>query len=98
MWGWIGFGGRFGRGVMLRMRIERWGFCWRSASGMGKRWIRFWRETFAASRTWQAARRWFATPVKTEAMPASLVEAFSHISDPGERMVAVLKMVRVWPD
>jgi hypothetical protein len=63
-----------------------------------RRWVRLWRETFVASRTWQAARRWFATPVKTETMPASLVEAFSHISDLQGRMVAVLKMVTVLPD
>jgi hypothetical protein len=31
-------------------------------------------------------------------MPASLVEAFSHISDLQGRMVAVLKMVTVLPD
>lgn len=62
-----------------------------------KRWIRFWRETFPTSRTWQAARRWFATPVKTEALPGSLVEAFSHISDLHERMAAVLKVVTMLP-
>lgn len=58
-----------------------------------RRWVRFWRETFATSRTWQAARGFFATPVKTEAMPASLVDAFSHISDLQGRMAAVLNMV-----
>lgn len=63
-----------------------------------RRWVRFWRETFVASRTWQAARRWFATPVKAEAMPASLVEAFSHISDLHEQMTAVMKMVTTLPD
>ena len=62
-----------------------------------RRWVRFWRETFASSRTWQAARGRFATPVRTEAMPASLVEAFSHISDLHERMAAVLKVVTVSP-
>lgn len=58
-----------------------------------RRWIRFWRETFASSRTWQAARRLFATPVAINAMPGSLVEAFSHISDLCERIVSVLKLV-----
>lgn len=57
-----------------------------------RRWVRFWRETFATSRTWQAARRFFATPVKTEAMPGSLVDAFSHISDMHDRIVAVLRV------
>lgn len=63
-----------------------------------RRWVRFWRETFPASRTWQAARRLFATPVSTEAMPGSLLEAFSHISDLHERMAAVLKVVTMLPD
>ena len=63
-----------------------------------RRWVRFWRETFVTSRTWQAARRFFVTPVKTEAMPASLVEAFSHMSDLHQRMVAVLKVVTELPD
>lgn len=63
-----------------------------------RRWVRFWRETFAASRTWQAARRFFATPVKPEAMPASLVDAFSHMNDLKGRMAAVLKMVSLPAD
>jgi hypothetical protein len=79
-----------------RMRRLREGF--QVSERTVRRWVRFWRETFARSRTWQAARRWFATPVSTEAMPASLVEAFSHMSDLHERMVAVLKVVTVLPD
>ncbi|MGZ5445932.1 MAG: hypothetical protein ACXW5U_27105 [Thermoanaerobaculia bacterium] len=63
-----------------------------------RRWARFWRETFPTSRRWQVARGRFATPVEIEAMPASLVEAFSHISDVNERMAAVLKVVTVLPD
>lgn len=58
-----------------------------------RRWVRFWRETFTSSRTWQAARRFFANPVRTDAMPASLVDAFSHMSNMRDRMVAVLKVV-----
>ena len=63
-----------------------------------RRWIRFWRETFPASRRWQAARRWFATPVKTEALPGSLVDAFAAISDLHAQMAAVLKVVTMLPD
>ena len=63
-----------------------------------RRWVRFWRETFVASRTWQAARGWFTSPVKAEAMPGSLVEAFSGMSDLSGRMVAVLKVVTGLPD
>jgi len=62
-----------------------------------RRWVRFWRETFVRSRTWQAARRFFATPVRGEAMPASLVEAFSHIREVSDRVVAVLKVVSIPP-
>lgn len=62
-----------------------------------RRWVRFWRETFATTRTWQAARGRFATPVEIAAMPASLVEAFSHLSDMNERMAAVLKVVTLLP-
>lgn len=73
----------------LRRLVERFQVRERTV----RRWIRFWRETFATSRTWQAARRFFATPVKKEAMPTSLVDAFSLIKDPHGRVAAVLKMV-----
>jgi hypothetical protein len=55
--------------------------------------MRFWRETFVTSRTWQAARGRFAAPVRAEAMPWSLVNAFSEISDLQDRVVAVLRLV-----
>jgi hypothetical protein len=58
-----------------------------------RRWMGFWRETFVASRVWQAARGRFAAPVDAEAMPGSLVDAFSEISDPQDRIVAVLRLV-----
>jgi len=58
-----------------------------------RRWIRFWRETFATSRVWQAARSHFAVPVREEAMPGSLVEGFSAISDAQSRIAAVLRLV-----
>jgi hypothetical protein len=58
-----------------------------------RRWMRFWRETFVTSRVWQAARGRFAFAVRAEAMPASLVDAFSAISDPQDRIVAVLRLV-----
>ena len=80
--------------VRMRRLCERFQVSERTV----RRWIRFWRETFATSRTWQAARRLFATPVRTEAMPGSLVAAFSHISDLHERIAAVLKVVTMLPD
>jgi len=58
-----------------------------------RRWCRFWRETFVTSRVWQAARGRFATPVRAEALPGSLLGAFSEISDPESRVVAVLRLV-----
>lgn len=58
-----------------------------------RRWFRFWRETFVTSRVWQAARGRFAAPVRAEAMPGSLLDAFSGNSDPESRVVAVLRLV-----
>ena len=58
-----------------------------------RRWIRFWRETFVTSRVWQAARGRFARPVREEAMPGSLLGAFSEISETEDRVVAVLRLV-----
>lgn len=62
-----------------------------------RRWVRFWRETFVASRAWQATRGLFATPVKSEAMPACLAEAFSHIGQVKDRVMAMLKVVSALP-
>jgi len=58
-----------------------------------RRWIRFWRETFVTSRVWQSVRGRFARPVREEAMPGSLLDAFSEISDTEDRVVAVLRQV-----
>jgi hypothetical protein len=58
-----------------------------------RRWRRFWRETFVASRTWQAVRSCFATPVLTQALPGSLLDAFSGIGDVGARVLAALRLV-----
>ncbi len=57
------------------------------------RWRRFWRETFVASRTWQAARGCFAIPVRTDRLPDSLLEAFCGIADLERQLVAVLRLV-----
>lgn len=58
-----------------------------------RRWIRFWRETFVTSRVWQAVRGRFAGPVCEEAMPGSLLGAFSQISEMQSRVLAVLRLV-----
>jgi hypothetical protein len=38
-----------------------------------RRWSRFWRETFVASRVWQSARGRFAAPVPAESVPGALL-------------------------
>jgi hypothetical protein len=58
-----------------------------------RRWVRFWRETFVPSRVWQSVRGRFARPVREEAIPGSLLAAFSGISDTEDRVVAVLRLV-----
>ena len=58
-----------------------------------RRWCRFWRETFVASRAWQAVRGRFAAPVRAESMPGALLGAFCEISDVANRVVAVLRLV-----
>ena len=58
-----------------------------------RRWCRFWRETFVTSRVWQAVRGRFGAPVRGESMPGALLGAFSEISDPESRVVAVLRLV-----
>jgi len=58
-----------------------------------RRWCRFWRETFVASRVWQVARGRFAAPVRAEAMPGSLIDALCEIGDTEGRVVAVLRLV-----
>jgi hypothetical protein len=58
-----------------------------------RRWRRFWREAFPASRAWQAARGRFAAPVCEARLPLSLLEAFCGISELEPRVVAVLRLV-----
>jgi len=55
------------------------------------RWRRWWRETFPASRFWQAARGRWAQPVATEALPGSLLAAFAGVEGAAEQVLAVLK-------
>jgi hypothetical protein len=56
-----------------------------------RRWRRWWRESVAGSRFFAGARGAFATPVVTEALPGSLLAAFSGLAEPAERLVAVLR-------
>ena len=63
-----------------------------------RRWRLYWRETFVASRTWQAARGRFAIPLGAERLPGALLEAFSGIGDLQQRIVAVLRLVVAAPE
>ena len=56
-----------------------------------QRWRRWWRESVAGSRFFAGARGAFATPVVEEALPGSLLAAFSVLAEPAERLVAVLR-------
>ena len=56
-----------------------------------RRWRRWWRESVAGSRFFAGARGSFATPVVEEALPGSLLAAFSGLAEPAERLVAVLR-------
>lgn len=56
-----------------------------------QRWRRWWREAFAQSRFWESMRGRWASPVVVEALPGSLVAAFSEIAEPSGRVLAVLR-------
>ena len=57
------------------------------------RWRRFWREAVPVSRFWEAGRGHFAVPVAAQRLPGSLLEAFTAATDPGGRVVAVLRFI-----
>jgi len=56
------------------------------------RWRRFWREALPGSRFWEARRGHFATPVAVEALPGSLLEAFTG-AVPSGRVLEVLRFL-----
>lgn len=56
------------------------------------RWRRFWREALPDSRFWEARRGRFATPVAVEALPGSLLEAFTGAA-PSGRVLEVLSFL-----
>jgi hypothetical protein len=58
-----------------------------------RRWRRFWREAFARSRAWRAARGRFTTAIDAQEMPRSLIEVFSGLAEAKERVIAVLRLV-----
>jgi hypothetical protein len=58
-----------------------------------RRWMRWWREAFAASRFFVAARGRFARPLAIAALPSALLEALCGPGEPTERVLAVLRFV-----
>lgn len=58
-----------------------------------RRWIRWWRETFAASRFWRASQGLFAQPVASQALPSSLLLAFEGLGDAWPRVLAMMRFL-----
>jgi len=75
-----------GLGGERRVRLrERFGISERTV----RRWQRWWREAFPATRWWHGARGQFAPPVEPRRLPASLLERFTG-PDPGARLLGAL--------
>ncbi len=58
-----------------------------------RRWIRWWRETFAASRFWLASQGLFSRPVASQALPSSLLLAFEGLGEMRPRVLAMLRFL-----
>jgi hypothetical protein len=58
-----------------------------------RRWIRWWRETFSASRFWLASRGRFARPVASQALPSSLCSAFEGLGQAPSRVLGLLRFL-----
>ena len=58
-----------------------------------RRWMRWWRETFAAGGFWLASRGLFARPVASQALPSSLLLAFEGLGESRPRVLAVLRFL-----
>ncbi len=56
-----------------------------------RRWLRWWRTLFAASRFWQVARASFATPLPPAQLPLALLETFAH--EATQRLQACLRFL-----
>lgn len=70
---------------MARIR-ELWGVGVRTL----KRWREWWTGAFSRSPFWRAARARFATPIREDQLPFSLIEAFG-VSERGARVVELLR-------
>lgn len=75
------------------MRLER--LCAEFAVSLRtlRRWIRWWRETFAASRFWLASQGLFSRPVASQALPSSLLLAFEGLGEVRSRVLAMLRFL-----
>lgn len=58
-----------------------------------RRWIRWWREAFPASRFWREARGRLSRPVAHETLPSGLLEAFSGAEGPAQRLLRALSFL-----
>ena len=58
-----------------------------------RRWIRWWRETFAATRFWLASQGLFSRPVASQALPSSLLLAFEGLAEAWPRVLALLRFL-----
>jgi hypothetical protein len=58
-----------------------------------RRWTRWWRETFAGSRSWLGSQGLFARPVASQGLPTSLLVAFEGLGEVSPRVLAVLRFL-----
>jgi hypothetical protein len=58
-----------------------------------RRWMRWWRESFAASPFWLVCRGLFARPVVIQELPLSLLESFVGVGEASARVLAVLRFL-----
>ena len=56
------------------------------------RWCQWWRERFAASRCWQAAKSYFLPPLAAEQLPGALLGRLSG-ADLGQRLCQLLSLL-----
>jgi hypothetical protein len=75
------------------VRLERLRVSFAVSARTVRRWCRFWREAFVASRAWRSVVGRFPVPISADGMPGTLIEAFAGITDPAERPVSVLRLL-----
>jgi len=60
-----------------------------------KRWQRWWREVFPATRCWQALRSGFLPPLAPETLPGALLARFGALED-ARTLLATLRFLAPW--